>query len=105
MFARHGLCLFYGLDFHKYLYFSSFAASLLASNRVSIHASTSARTNAIRSPNKRTIGGNKPSFEYLRMVERGQPVSFTVSGTKTKGDLIAACESVVMVLLSKEHHT
>jgi hypothetical protein len=41
----------------------------------------------------------------LRIVERGQPVIFTVSGTKTKGDLIAACESVVMVLLSKEHHT
>ena len=38
------------------------------------------------------------------MVERGQPVIFTVSGTKTKGDFIADCESVVMVLLSKEHH-
>ena len=101
MFLHRGLCLFYGLDFHKYLYFSSFAASLLASKRVSIHASTSARTNAIRSPNKRTIGGNKPSFVYLRMVERGQPVSFTVSGTKTNGDVVAACESdlVIMYLL------
>jgi Holliday junction resolvase len=38
------------------------------------------------------------------MVERGQPVRVTTSGTKTKGDLIADCESVVMVLLSKEHH-
>lgn len=39
------------------------------------------------------------------MVERGQPVSFTVSGTKTKGEITASFESVVMVLLSKEHHT
>ena len=82
-----------------------YLASLLASKRVSIQSSTSARTNAIRSPNKRTIGGNKPSFVYLRMVERGQFVIFAASGNKTKGDFIADCESVVMVLLSKEHHT
>ena len=73
--------------------------------RLLIHASTSARTNAIRSPNKRTIGGNKPSFVYFRMVERGQPVSFTVSGIWIKGEITASFESVVIVLLSKEHHT
>jgi hypothetical protein len=39
------------------------------------------------------------------MVERGQPVSFTVSGTKTNGEGNGVCLSVVMVLLSKEHHT
>jgi hypothetical protein len=39
------------------------------------------------------------------MVERGQCVALTASGNVIKGDLIAACESVVMVLLSKEHHT
>jgi hypothetical protein len=39
-------------------------------------------------PTKITIGGNNPNFEYLRMVERGQPVRVTTSGTKTKGDFL-----------------
>lgn len=52
---------------------------------------------AIRLPKSRTIGGNKPSSEYLIRVERGQFVSFTVSGIWINGEFTAICEYVVMV--------
>jgi hypothetical protein len=39
------------------------------------------------------------------MVERGQFVVFAASGNKTNGEGNWVFESVVMVLLSKEHHT
>jgi len=59
----------------------------------------------MRPPSKRTIGGNKPSSLYLIRVLRAHLVSFSVSGIWIKGEITSSFESVVIVLLSKEHHT
>ena len=59
---------------------------------------------AIRLPSKRTIGGNLPRVLYLISVERGHPVSFTVSGIWINGEITSRLEFVVMVKFSKEHH-